>query len=224
MPVFTFYKGPRHMSESLITFRAHLTSTLTFVCSVECLYSTACSVQDDPGQYVDDASPAEAPIHSPADPLASTPSVPSKANTPPALCSSSSASGRRRILTADEVAHKRQHQKALLEAVRLLTACLKHLQASDTPPPLQTQPEQQQPATAKLAKHNVMVRQEGSNCQMASDHTHAVKIILQALYDQQQLKAYVMTACQLIDPSMGYASTTAANAGRPWLSRTAAAL
>ncbi|KAL0040433.1 hypothetical protein WJX77_006887 [Trebouxia sp. C0004] len=145
-------------------------------------------LRDDPDQYVDDASPAEAPVHLPADPLASTPSVPSKATAPPALRSSSSASGRRRILTADEVAHKRQHQKALLEAVKLLTACLKHLQASDTPPPLQTQSEQQQPATAELAKHD-------------------------ALCDQQQLKAHVMTACQLIDPSMGYAAITAANAG-----------
>jgi len=112
----------------------------------------------------------------------------------------------------------------LLEAVTLLTACLKHLQVSDTPPPLQTQPEQQQPATAKLTRHDVMVRQEGGSCQIASDHTHAVLIILQGLCDQQQLKAHVMTACQLIDPSMGYAGTTAANAGRHWLSRTAAAL
>ncbi|DBA84407.1 TPA: hypothetical protein ACH3X1_006045 [Trebouxia sp. C0004] len=170
-------------------------------------------LRDDPDQYVDDASPAEAPVHLPADPLASTPSVPSKATAPPALRSSSSASGRRRILTADEVAHKRQHQKALLEAVKLLTACLKHLQASDTPPPLQTQSEQQQPATAELAKHDVMVKEEGSRCQIASDHMHAVLIILQALCDQQQLKAHVMTACQLIDPSMGYAAITAANAG-----------
>ena len=187
--------------------------------------STACSVQDDPDQYVDDASPAEAVTHLPADSLASTPSVaiPSKASAPPALRSSSSASGRRRILTADEVAHKRQHQKVLLEAVTLLTACLKHPQASDTPLPLQTQSEQQQPAPAKLTRHDAMVRQEGSSCQTASDHTHAVLIILQALCDQQQLKAHVMTACQLIDPSMGYAGTTAANAGRHWLNRTAAA-
>ncbi|KAL0019081.1 hypothetical protein WJX79_005114 [Trebouxia sp. C0005] len=145
-------------------------------------------LQDDPDQYVDDASRAEACTHSPADPLASTPSVPSQAKALPALRSLSSASGRRRILTADEVAHRRQHQKALLEAVTLLTACLKHLQASDTPPPLQTQPDYQEPASAKLAKRN-------------------------ALSDQQQLKAHVMTACQLIDPSMGYAGTTAANAG-----------
>ena len=142
----------------------------------------------------------------------------------PALRSWSSASARRRILTADEIAHKRQHQKALLEAVTLLTACLKHLQASDTPTLLQTQPEQQQPATAKLTRHAVMLRQEGSSCQLASDHTHAMFIILQALCDQQQLKAHVMTACQLINPSMGYAGTTAANAGRRWLSRKAAAL
>ncbi|KAL0044984.1 hypothetical protein WJX82_004172 [Trebouxia sp. C0006] len=107
-------------------------------------------LQDNPDHYVDDASPAEALTHSPADPLASTPSAPPKPNPVPALCSSSSASARRRILTADEIAHKRQHQRALLEA---------------------------------------------------------------ALCDQQQLKAHVMTACQLIDPSMGYAGTTAANAG-----------
>ncbi len=150
--------------------------------------------------------------------------MPPKANAPPALRSSSSASGRRRILTADEVAHKRQHQKVLLEAVTLLTACLEHLQASDTPPPLQTQPKQQQPATARLAKHDVMVRQENSSCQLALDHMHAVLIILQALCDQQQLKAHVMTACQLIDPSMGYAGTTAANAGTRWLSSKASAL
>ena len=187
-------------------------------------YSTACSVQDDPDQYLDDSSPAEALTHLPADPLASTPSAPTKPNMVPALRSSSSASARQRILTADEVAYKRQQQKVLLEAVTLLTACLKHLQASDTPTLLQTQPEQQQCATAELTRHAVLLRQEHSSCQLASDHTYAMFIILQALCNQQQLKAHVMTACQLIDPSMGYAGTTAANAGRHWLSRKAAAL
>lgn len=219
MLVCTFCKGPCHVPQKPHYVESAFDKHINPCMLCRMLHSTACLVQDDPDQYVDDASRAEACTHSPADPLASTPSVPSQAKALPALCSLSSASGRRRILTADEVAHRRQHQKALLEAVTLLTACLKHLQASDTPPPLQTQPDYQEPASAKLAKRNVTFRQESSSCQMASDHTHAVLIILQALSDQQQLKAHVMTACQLIDPSMGYAGTTAANAGRRWLSR-----
>ena len=37
--------------------------------------------------------------------------------------------------------------------------------------------------------------------------------ILQALCNQQEVKAHVMTVCRLIDPGMGYAGITAANAG-----------
>jgi len=102
----------------------------------------------------------------------------------------------------------------------LLTACLLRKPATDASPSRQTdlQPDMPLPVfdMGQLTQHisrQATVKQEGSVCWTISGAGDQDCPILQALCEQQEMKGHVMTACQLVDPGMGYAATTAANAG-----------
>ena len=58
-----------------------------------------------------------------------------------------------------------------------------------------------------------MPNQETPDWRMLGQAETLAAPILQGLCSPQELKGHVMTACQLVDPGMGYAGITAANTG-----------
>lgn len=166
---------------------------------------------------MDESSPA-GPHSQPSADASSAPqsatAVSAKANRPPAVRSSSSAARNRRTLSAAEVACKRQQQTTLMAAVKLLSSCFSRLQNADPSSAIRPDSRHEVMDPSLSAGHSGTFQHRGC-CQAASTAVSPQLPILQALCSQQELKAHVMTACQLVDPGMGYAGCTAANTGAP---------
>ena len=156
---------------------------------------------------------------------------------------SSSSSGRWRPLSQQEASQKRAHQKTLLEAVQLLSSSLSSLQRAeldpDSAPPLpnlaaavpSTGFEHPAQSMSARAAPNSPMNEVGATgaepvklvTRMPNQATPGQRMlhqeetlaapILQGLCGPQELKGHVMTACQLVEPGMGYAGVTAANTG-----------
>lgn len=101
-----------------------------------------------------------------------------------------------------------------MAAVNLLSSCFSRLQAAQLSSATQPEPQHQVLDASLSAGHNATFQHRGY-CRAASNDVFTLLPILQALCSQPELKAHVMTACQLVDPGMGYAGCTAANTGTP---------
>ena len=155
----------------------------------------------------------------------------------------SASSGRWRPLSQQEASQKRAHQRTLLEAVKLLSSSLSTLQRAELDPdsapvlpnlaaticstgfehPAQSMSARAAPNSpmneagvtgAEPVKPVTRLPNQATPGQRAPGQGESLAApILQGLCGPQELKGHVMTACQLVDPGMGYAGITAANTG-----------
>ena len=190
-------------------------------------------MQDNPDQYVDDLGPTARNAQEDRMTSKSSPSANVRTRRQPSRLQSSSSASRTALLSPGAAARKRLNQTALLEAVKLLAASIVAIQqlpadlpvtASDSSKnagsihqntadgtPKYAQATSQSPVSSVPA-----AEQHDARCgnQCKGEPAFAEKLTaLQGMCSQQEMKAHVMTACQLVDPSMGYAGITAAISG-----------
>ena len=202
--------------------------------------SVCLTLQDDPEQYREESDHRRDhnPDASPSVQPNPKPSI-SKGSQLSGL-RRSSLSGKWRPLSQHEFSQKRAHQKALLPAVKLLTIALQPRQqgqsqqeASHDSLPVASgasrgsaQENSNQQEAKSVMEDNVTDAQSHAGvagagkdvanaaAQDSSAGFSRLASMLEGLCTPQELKAHVMTACQVVDPGMGYAGVTSAIAGR----------
>ena len=201
-----------------------------------CLY-----MQDDPDQYVDDPGPSARNAQEEHMTSKPSPSATGRTSRQSSCLQPSSSSSRTALLSPGAAARKRLHQTALLEAVKLLAASIVAIQQNTAKLPVAASddsedvnsvhqdtadgiPETDQ-ATSRNAVRSVPAAEQYNathlDDQCKEEAAPAEKLTaLKGMCSQQEMKAHVMTACQLIDPSMGYAGITAAISGECHVERS----